>query len=525
MVKGQVISGDFSKILIRQKSGEQIELGELLIATSDDGLILLSVYDLHYGSQISQQNLELISGMKLEESADFDFMEPHLRNYKLAVAKSMLTIGNDGAHVCKTLPPFFSDVRVITKDDLFFLRKPSKPLFLGNLRSGSTIIDVPIYLDGTQALAHHVLVAATTGRGKSNFTSCVLWELLDTQYAGILVLDPHDEYYGRTKIGLKDHPNKEKVTYYSPINPPPGSNTLKINLKSLRPNHFSFVNLSDPQRQAMSSFYRKYRTDWIYSIICERPLDVEFNDATLNVLRRRIMGILDIDFRQGSLFCNGIFDVHSGETTISDICKHLEQAHIVIVDTSHFSSDNELLIGNLIASEIFRKYKTFKMNGELTSKPVISIILEEAPRVLGKDVLEKGPNIFSTIAREGRKFQVGLVAITQLPSLIPRQILANMNTKVILGIEMNNERQAIIDSAAQDLSSDSRAIASLDKGEAIITSNFARFATPVKIPLFTEMVKETQNKTVREKYGKEPVDLPRDKMNEVRRSFTGINMN
>ena len=63
---------------------------------------------------------------------------------------------------------------------------------------------------------------------------------------------------------------------------------------------------------------------------------------------------------------------------------------------------------------------------------VISIILEEAPRVLGKEVLEKGPNIFSTIAREGRKFRVGLIAITQLPSLIPREILANMNTKIIL---------------------------------------------------------------------------------------------
>jgi len=126
----------------------------------------------------------------------------------------------------------------------------------------------------------------------------------------------------------------------------------------------------------------------------------------------------------------------------------------------------------------------------LKDKPVVSVFLEEAPRVLGKEVLEKGPNIFSTIAREGRKFKIGLTAITQLPSLIPREILANINTKIILGIEMQPERQAIIDSASQDLSSDSRAIAALDKGEAIITSNFTRFAIPIKIPLFEEFVKE-----------------------------------
>ena len=85
---------------------------------------------------------------------------------------------------------------------------------------------------------------------------------------------------------------------------------------------------------------------------------------------------------------------------------------------------------------------------------------------------------------------MGLTAITQLPSLIPKEILANINTKIILGVEMKAERQAIIDSAAQDLSDDDQNIASLDKGEAIITSNFARFATPVKIPLFDNIVQE-----------------------------------
>ena len=156
------------------------------------------------------------------------------------------------------------------------------------------------------------------------------------------------------------------------------------------------------------------------------------------------------------------------------------------------------MIGSLIANEAFNRYKYHKMNGVLDSKPVISIVLEEAPRVLGKDVLEAGPNIFSTIAREGRKFKVGIVAITQLPSLIPREILANINTKIILGIEMKPERQAIIESAAQDLSEDDRTIASLDIGDALITSNFARFVTPIRIPNFEENIKNKSKETVTE---------------------------
>ena len=80
---------------------------------------------------------------------------------------------------------------------------------------------------------------------------------------------------------------------------------------------------------------------------------------------------------------------------------------------------------------MLKRYRSYKASGELDKKPVIAILLEEAPRVLGKDVLERSQNIFSEIAREGRKFRIGLIAITQLPSLIPRQILANMNTKII----------------------------------------------------------------------------------------------
>ncbi|PIN72169.1 hypothetical protein COV21_03025 [Candidatus Woesearchaeota archaeon CG10_big_fil_rev_8_21_14_0_10_45_5] len=111
--------------------------------------------------------------------------------------------------------------------------------------------------------------------------------------------------------------------------------------------------------------------------------------------------------------------------------------------------------------------------------------------MVGRRVLERGPNVFSGIAREGRKFGIGLLAITQLPSMIPKEILANINTKIILGIEMQPERQAIIDYASQDLSQDSRSIASLDIGEAIITSNFTKFAMPVKIPNFIEFARES----------------------------------
>lgn len=512
-IKGQVISGEVGKICVRQKSDQEIEIGELLIAqepSEADKKILLQVYDLGYGSQISQQNLELIAGLQLEEpqqrtqpdsqspTSDMQIIDEELKHYKLAFLKTVVTIKNNRPSLTKTLPRVFTSVREVQETDLQFITKPKNPLFLGNLRSGSKELEVPIFLDGQKVLSHHMLIPATTGRGKSNLTSCLLWNSLDAPFCGFFVLDPHDEYYGRHGIGLKDHPanyEKKRVFYYTAFDVPPSESGLKINLELIKPHHFNgAVDWSDPQKEALYTYYKKYGKQWIESIILEKPLEGQgsFHEGTLAVIRRRMLQLLDLEFREFQLFEKGIFSLHAGTATIADMVQQLEQGNTVIVDTSSFSGSVEILVGSILSTEIFNKYRSYKTQGILHNKPVIGIILEEAPRVLGKEVLERGGNIFSTIAREGRKFQIGLVAITQLPSLIPREILANMNTKIILGIEMAPERQAVIDSAAQDLSNDHRAIASLDRGEAIITSNFSSFAIPVKIPLFQELVKRSK---------------------------------
>jgi len=517
MVKGQVVSGDFGKIVVRVKAGEKLELGELVVIDDKEEKFILQVYDLQYGSQISSQNLELVSGMNLEEgdieeqapqgeeeqsssesqqaetssgAGTFEIMDNNLRNYQLAFLKPVLVLGKE-SKTCKKLPDFFTKAREIRKEDLSFITKPRNPFYLGKLRSGSRVMDVDIFLPGENVFSEHVLIPASTGKGKSNLISCVLWDLLDNDFCGMLVLDPHDEYYGRSGLGLKDYPKGEKVVYYS-TNPPVGGKSLKINLRSLKPEHFAgAISLSEPQKQLIYLYAKRFGGDWIKAILEEKRVEgASFHEDTVAVVKRKLISLLGLELVSGQLYCEGIFDQVAGENTISDICGELEGRKTVIVDTSSFSGAIEILIGSLVCNEVFRKYKYYKKEGLLGEKPVISIVLEEAPRVLGKKVLEQGSNVFESIAREGRKFKVGLVAITQLPSEIPKNILANMNTKIILGLEMGLERQAVIESSPQDLSKDNRNIASMDKGEALVTSVFTKFAVPVKIPLFKEFVEK-----------------------------------
>ena len=351
-----------------------------------------------------------------------------------------------------------------------------------------------------------MLIPATTGRGKSNLVKTILWHVLDSNNTvGALVLDPHDEYWGRTENGLHDHPKSdENLAYYTPNSPPAGANFLTINLASIKPDHFNgIIDLTEPQEQALRTFYKVFKKDWIDAIIEERehPDLNDFAKKTRFILKRKFKLALGVDTDgEGRIMChNRVFDIGTkGTQTVSHILEDIEGGRVVVVDTSQLSDAAELLIGSIVASEILERYQQYKARGELDGKPIATIVIEEAPRVLGEDVIKDSSgndNIFGKIAKEGRKFQVGLAAITQLSSVIPKTILANINTKIILGNEMRQERAAVIASASQDLSDDDRNIASLDKGEAIISSIFVPFALPIKIPLFDEVVSDTKRDT------------------------------
>lgn len=535
--RGQIIGGGLKDIYIREKSGENLELGELLIventseSQNDRNYTILQIKDIGFRSQAPQSLHELLSGMELEGyNPDLEFMEPELTNYTVGKAKALLHVKEDkikdeyDTKSPKRLPEFFSPIKSIEESDLKFLKPNNEnSIYLGDIRSGSTVKEgIEVSLDLIKSLTHHILIPATTGRGKSNLVKVMLWSILDTEGAGILVLDPHNEYFGdNIRIGLRNHPNKEdKLEYYSPDKDNDDALSLSINVKKIRPNHFSGIGgFSSAQSEAMRMFYNKYKSRWITQIA--KGVDKEIlkemgiGESTAEVLKRKIetkLGVSSIinedsDEKRIIFKSNLFIGGDSGLSTVQDIVTALENEKIVIIDSSKLSDFEELFIGSIISSNIFNKYKNYNSK-ELKDKPVISIVIEEAPRVLGQDTIGGG-NIYGTIAREGRKFKIGLIAITQLSSVIPRPILANMNTKIILGNEMSPERSAIINSASQDLSDDDRIIASLDKGEAIISSVFTRFAIPIYTPEFEKYVKEYLDK------------IPQDKTKDLKTMIVG----
>ena len=80
-IVGQIIAGKVAHILIREKTDTKIELGNLLVAESRNGSLILQVHNLFYGSQVSREVLELTAGLELEgRGGSLEFFDESLRN-------------------------------------------------------------------------------------------------------------------------------------------------------------------------------------------------------------------------------------------------------------------------------------------------------------------------------------------------------------------------------------------------------------------------------------------------------------
>jgi DNA helicase HerA-like ATPase len=174
-------------------------------------------------------------------------------------------------------------------------------------------------------------------------------------------------------------------------------------------------------------------------------------------------------------------------SSIPNIIHNLQTGKVVMVDIPRMSERSELFLLSVISRSILDDYKR---ESKIERKGCL-ITIEEAQRVLGGEGISR----FAAIAREGRKFGVGLCAITQQPKLIDKQLLSQFNTIVILGLADRNDRVRLEESAKQDLTSLDMEIQTLEKGEAIISTLNIPFPVPAKIYRYEDYLQKLNRET------------------------------
>ncbi len=392
----------------------------------------------------------------------------------------------------RTLPTKFSPVARAEREEFNFLSQAMGDIEVGYLRNGSQLVEnIPVALH-SKDMDHHMGVFATTGGGKSNFmkvfaASCMRLYMRGEAKFGLLIVDPHGEYLKGKDLnkGLSHLSRyRDGLACYSTDRQnasDPGVEELAISEGEIFPEDIALLyEWSSPQREALEAISRIFDPrSWLEDIQTPegmlRMVQEGFRDSTVKVLVRRIKTELDK---------NRYIKIRS---SLANILANLKKGKVVLVDIPRMTDRSELFLLSVIARYTLDEYKKDLAKGESRKKCLITI--EEAQRVLGA-----GSNTarFESIAREGRKFGVGLCAITQQPKLIDKQLLSQFNTLVVMGLGDRNDRRQLEESAKQDLSSLDIEIQTLEKGEAVVSTLSIPFPVPARIHRYEDYLRRLE---------------------------------
>jgi uncharacterized protein len=510
VVRGRLFGRNVLEGTFRAAPDEDLFLGELLVAidAAADRRYLFRVVDVTYGSEHREPGwAERIAGTLLadderDEAGLHPLHEQTRRTYRVADCRCLGYLApperaggvREVFRKPKSLPTQFSVVVAPEAEDFAFLEGRMGDLPVGQLRSGETVVDLQVGIPGV-SLASHVGIFATTGMGKSNLMQVIAAGVMraNGRY-GLLVIDPHGEY----RSALARHPWAGEALRTYANRALPGTSSLQISLAELSVDDLrTAYEWSRPQEEALYELERHYGTGrdgaglaWLADFANLDDLagfrDVELSSrvalSTLQVVHRRARRIV-------MLRCvSPDPSLSVGERIVNDLLA----GKVVLVDVSGLGSTEEVLVASFLARRILDEWQGAYLDdpGRHERMPTVAVALEEAQRVLSGNK-DKESNVFPRLAREGRKFGVGLCAVTQQPRLLDDELLSQFNTFFILGLADEKDRNILRSSSKQDISAQGAEIQTLMPGECLIANLSAPFAVPAAIDLYADLVRAT----------------------------------
>jgi uncharacterized protein len=200
---------------------------------------------------------------------------------------------------------------------------------------------------------------------------------------------------------------------------------------------------------------------------------------TIMAIRKRVRHLID----EGK-------GLHSSKSNlVENIFIALKQGKTVIVDLSLKDNMDASIISTIIVRKLFDNNKenfTSNKPGEVI-KTVIFI--EEAQNVLSEEFVKSNANPFVRVAKEGRKFGLGLVAITQRPSAISEEIRTQAENFFAFHMGNADDLKALIRS---NINYDG-VIATFIQRETIpgnlyMVSSDQAFALPIRVSEFEKLI-------------------------------------
>ncbi|MFZ5836547.1 MAG: ATP-binding protein [Pseudomonadota bacterium] len=411
------------------------------------------------------------------------------RNIEIQLLGEILT-GETGAagafHRGVTYYPHF-DTPVMTADsrDLALVYAPPSVSIarLGTIHQDRSIPAVALV---DELLAKHFAVLGTTGSGKSCVVSLVLHAILDQNPNGhIVLIDPHNEYaaaFGEQAEAI--HLNNLQLPYWL-LN---FEELVEVVIGQNQDRAYPEIEiLKNGVIEAKKMFLRDgersdhitvdtpvpYRLGDMIKVFDDAMGRLERTEEVVSFLRLKSkIESLRIDRRFAFMFSRLLVDDSMGRILSRILRIPVNGKPVSIVDISGIPSEIVDVVVSVLARMIF-DFSVWASHERSHTAPVL-LVCEEAHRYVPRDEeVRFGPSkkAISRIAKEGRKYGVGLCLVSQRPAELSTSALSQCNTIIALRMSNIRDQEFVANALPESAGGLLSALPSLAQQEAVIVGD------------------------------------------------------
>lgn len=393
------------------------------------------------------------------------------------------------------------------------------------LKIGSFMMDTgaDAVLDGNKFFQRHAAILGSTGSGKSWCVANILEKASKLKYTNIIVFDMHGEYQSLTEgsdpiaqryriagPGDLDLPKSDALFLpYWLLNREELLSMILDRSDSNAPNQASRFTLHIRELKE-NTLQREGRTDTLKTFTVDSPIPFEMNDLLARLkdddtrkgvgaggkpvkgdwegkLTRFIARIeTKLDDKTYGFMFQPLNDAQSYTWLGEIICKLLGcqsgQKGIKIIDFSEVPSDVLPVVTGTMARLLYDVQ--FWMKSE--KRTPFTLICDEAHLYLpikedADSVQRQSLYNFERIAKEGRKYGVSILVVSQRPADVSKTILSQCNNFVVLRLTNERDKSVIKNLLPDSLKSTIEFLPLLDVGEALVVGD--SILLPSKIAL------------------------------------------
>jgi len=380
-----------------------------------------------------------------------------------------------GKSIIPAIPPIpGTEIIPPSKQDLEEIFSPKNKgwVKIGNLLRNKTV-DAKINLD--KIVSRHLGILAMTGMGKSNLVSLVTKQISKLN-GTVIIFDYHNDYTNLNipKINVIDAKINPRLLDADQL-----SDVLEIRESATVQQRVLRMAFTESVKKS-KEFWKKLETEIGFIVDSEDKKIKEIRSSAYRVQdiveesQRRFEDILDPDMGDPISF------IKEGRANILNISELSEkQANVALAFYL------QQLLKDRKDASIAKHGKSKKIRNYKFNSPIF-VIIEEAHVFIPKDHDTSAKYWAAKIAREGRKFGLGLGIVSQRPRSVDLNVLSQMGSFAIMKIIQEDDQRQIA-SATESTSRELIAqLTSLNVGDAVLVGQWTNLPSMVHV----EEVKE-----------------------------------